>query len=138
MKVVLNFSRSLDTSNLPKRLTEELRKLFEKNLYRAHSKTRVTANAISIKTQERRVVSLIAGFKELRADGFALETPWNLAEKHIRHLVNVWVNKKKQSPGTVENKLTYWLDGQAPTRRDGRRLHQAPRRVPALLRGATG
>jgi integrase len=37
-----------------------------------------------------------------------LETPWNLAEKHIRHLVNLWVNKKKQSPGTVENKLTYW------------------------------
>jgi len=108
MKVTLNFSRALDSSNLPKRLREELEKLFEKHIFRAHSKTRVTANAISMKTQERRVVSLIAGFKELRADGFALETPWNLSEKHIRHLVNLWVNQKKQSPGTVENKLTYW------------------------------
>ena len=108
MKVILNYLRALDISKLPARLKEELRKLFEKYLFRAHSKTRVTANAISIKTQERRVLNIIAGFKELRADGFALETPWNLAEKHIRHLVNVWVNKKKQSPGTVENKLTYW------------------------------
>ena len=108
MKVILNYLRALDISKLPARLKEELRKLFEKYLFRGHSKTRVTANAISIKTQERRVLNIIAGFKELRADGFALETPWNLAEKHIRHLVNVWVNKKKQSPGTVENKLTYW------------------------------
>lgn len=67
MKVTLNFLRALNASKLPKRLRDELQKLLEKHIFRAHSKTRVTANAISIKTQERRIVSLIAGFKELRA-----------------------------------------------------------------------
>lgn len=108
VKVVINFRTLLQRSGLPRRLTEELEKLFHKFLSQAHSKTRVTANAISIKTQERRLLSLIAGFKELRRDGFAIETPWNISSKHIRHLVNVWVIKNKQSPGTVENKLTYW------------------------------
>jgi hypothetical protein len=104
MKIVLDFLRALEASSLPVRLKE----LFVKHLSRAHSKTRVTKNAISLITQERRVVSLLAGFKELRTGGFALETPWNLGEKHIFFLVNLCVHTKKQGPGTVENKLTYW------------------------------
>ncbi len=72
MKVVINFRTLLERSGLPRRLTEELEKLFHKFLSQAHSKTRVTANAISIKTQERRLLPLIAGFKKLRRDGFAI------------------------------------------------------------------
>jgi hypothetical protein len=44
----------------------------------------------------------------LRKGGFAIQSPWNLGEKHIGYLVNLWVNEKQQSPCTVENKLTYW------------------------------
>jgi integrase len=108
MRVVLSYTNVLEKANLPARLKEELHKLFEKHLIHVHSKTRVTSNAISLKTQQRRVTNLIAGFKELRAGGFALETPWNVGEKHIRYLVNLWVLEKKLSPGTVDNRLTYW------------------------------
>lgn len=72
MKVVVSYRAILERSGLPKRLTGELDKLFQQFLSHAHSKTRVTANAISIKTQERRLLSLIAGFKELRRDALPL------------------------------------------------------------------
>nr|WP_235028798.1 integrase domain-containing protein [Caballeronia choica] len=108
MKIQLNFSALMDNAGLPQRLTKELTELFQQHLSKAHSKTRVTSNAISIKTQKYRVQSLIAGFRELRKGGFALQSPWNLSEKHIGYLVNLWVSEKEQAPGTVENKLTYW------------------------------
>jgi integrase len=108
VKIQLNFSALTENAGLPQRLTNELTELFQRYLSKAHSKTRVTSNAISIKTQKYRVQSLIAGFRELRKGGFAIQSPWNLAEKHIGYLVNLWVNEKGQSPGTVENKLTYW------------------------------
>ncbi len=108
MKIVVQHSSALVASGLPLRFRADLGKLFDVNLALPHSKTRRTKNVVSFITQERRVVNLIAGFKELRAGGFALETPWNLREKHIHYLVNLWVNVKKQEPGTVENKITYW------------------------------
>ena len=108
MKIQLNFSTLLDNAGLPQRLTKELAELFQHHLSKAHSKTRVTSNAISIKTQTYRVRHLIAGFRELRKGGFALQSPWNLSEKHIAYLVKLWVTEKEQAPGTVENKLTYW------------------------------
>ena len=108
VKIQLNFSSLLESSGLPQRLANELSELFNRHLSKAHSKTRVTSNAISIKTQKYRVQKLIAGFRELRKGGFAIQSPWNLGEKHIGYLVNLWVNEKQQSPGTVENKLTYW------------------------------
>ncbi len=108
VKIQLNFSTLLDNAGLPQRLTKELTELFQHHLSKAHSKTRVTSNAISIKTQTYRVRHLIAGFRELRKGGFALQSPWNLSEKHIAYLVKLWVTEKRQAPGTVENKLTYW------------------------------
>nr|WP_284509512.1 integrase domain-containing protein [Caballeronia sp. GAFFF3] len=108
VKIQLNFSTLLDNAGLPQRLTKELTELFRHHLSKAHSKTRVTSNAISIKTQTYRVRHLIAGFRELRKGGFALQSPWNLSEKHIAYLVKLWVTEKEQAPGTVENKLTYW------------------------------
>ena len=108
MKTVLDYLRLLNDSPLPVCLKDELKKLFEQHLAKPHSKTRRTRNAISLVTQERRVVNLLAGFRELRKGGFALQTPWNVGEKHIKFLVDLWVNSKKQAPGTVENKITYW------------------------------
>ena len=108
VKIQLNFSTLLDNAGLPQRLTKELTELFQHHLTKAHSKTRVTSNAISIKTQTYRVRHLIAGFRELRKGGFALQSPWNLSEKHIAYLVKLWVTENEQAPGTVENKLTYW------------------------------
>jgi hypothetical protein len=108
MKVTFNHLRALDRSALPKRLREELQKLFEKNLAQALRKNRQGSGVIALRTQERRLVSLIAGFEELRAGGFALETPWNIGQKHIVYLVKLWVCEKCQAPGTVENKLSYW------------------------------
>jgi hypothetical protein len=66
VKIQLNFSTSLDNAGLPQRLTKELAELFNGHLSKAHSTTRVTSNAISIKTQKYRVQSLIAGFREPR------------------------------------------------------------------------
>lgn len=108
MKIQFNFSTLLDNAGLPQRLTKELAELFNRHLSKPHSTTRVTSNAISIKTQSYRVRHLIAGFRELRKGGFALQSPWNLSEKHIAYLVKLWVEENDQAPGTVENKLTYW------------------------------
>jgi integrase len=36
-----------------------------------------------------------------------LQSPWAIKEKHVRRLVELWV-QKKQSAGTIENKLTYF------------------------------
>jgi Integrase/Bacterial regulatory protein, Fis family len=108
MKVVLNYLRALDRSDLPDRLKDELQKLFEKHLAQALRKSRQSAGAIALRTQERRLMSLIAGFEELRRGGFALGSPWNIGQKHIAYLVKLWVGEKNQAPGTVENKLSYW------------------------------
>ncbi len=39
--------------------------------------------------------------------GFALQSPYSLKQKHLQSLVDLWVGKK-QSAGTIENKLTYF------------------------------
>jgi integrase len=102
MKVQLSYLAFMENAGLPQRLTNELSELFHRHLSKSHSKTRDSSNAID------RVQSLIAGFRELRKGGFAIQSPWNLAGKHISYLMDLWVNEKKQSPGTVDNKLTYW------------------------------
>lgn len=108
METHFNYLSYTENARLPQRLTKELNELFHHNLSKAHGKTPIASDAISISTQKYRVQGLILGFRELRKGGFAIQTPWNLSEKHIRYLVNFWVNEKKLSPGTVENKLTYW------------------------------
>lgn len=98
MKIQFNFLPLLDNAGLPQRLTKELAELFNRHLSKPHSTTRVTSNAISIKTQTYRVRHLIAGFRELRKGGFALQSPWNLSEKHIAFLVKLWVAEKIRRP----------------------------------------
>jgi hypothetical protein len=107
MKVQIDFHSMLWHAPLNPSLKAELAKLFKEHLATPHSRTRVTSNNLSVRTQEHRLVNLMAAFVELRKGGYAIQTPWNLADKHIRYLVDLWVNIKHQSPGTVENKLTY-------------------------------
>ncbi|MEM5340207.1 integrase domain-containing protein [Paraburkholderia azotifigens] len=108
MKVQLDYQPFIKNAGLPQRLTNELAELFRLHLSKPHGKNTAVSNVISIQTQEYRVQVLTAGFRDLRKGGFAIESPWNLADKHIRYLVNLWVNEKKHSPGTVETRLTYW------------------------------
>ncbi len=108
VKVQVNYQLFMKHTGLPHRLTDELGELFARHLPRAHGKTSVSSNEISISTQQLRVQVLIEGFRELRKGGFAVRSPWNLGEKHIRYLVNFWANEKKHSQGTIKNRLTHW------------------------------
>ena len=108
VKVQLDYQPFIKNAGLPQRLTNELAELFRLHLSKPHGKNTAASNVTSIQTQQYRVQVLTAGFRDLRKGGFAIESPWNLADKHIRYLVNLWVNEKKHSPGTVENRLTYW------------------------------
>ncbi|SIT48758.1 Tyrosine recombinase [Paraburkholderia ribeironis] len=85
---------------------DALLKLFDENVARVHSTTRISNRALSIKTQGFRATALCKSFQELRVGGFALQTPWSLKHKHVKYLVDLWV-AAGQSGGTIENKLTY-------------------------------
>lgn len=81
--------------------------LFTANVNRVHSRTRISSKPLSVKTQDYRLRKLCRSFVELRENGFALQSPYALKEKHIEFLITLW-HKKGQSPGTIENKLTYF------------------------------
>ncbi|MEX3972070.1 integrase domain-containing protein [Paraburkholderia caribensis] len=108
VKIQLDYLSYMENAGLPPRLTNELGELFGRHLSSVHGKTGASSNVVSMQTQQYRVQALTAGFRDLRKGGFAIESPWNITEKHLRYLVNLWVNEKKHSPGTVENRLTYW------------------------------
>ncbi|MDR5776895.1 MULTISPECIES: integrase domain-containing protein [unclassified Caballeronia] len=106
MAVTVNVRTLLSEYKLPSDFKGELSVLFQDNADRVHSRTRVTSKPLSVKTQGYRLQKLCRSFVELRENGFALQSPWSVKEKHIRFLVNLWIGKK-QSAGTIENKLTY-------------------------------
>jgi integrase len=107
MLVTVNVRGLLSDYRLPADFKRELEVLFLENVNRVHSRTRVSAKTLSVKTQGYRLQKLCRSFLELRENGFALQSPWSLKEKHVRFLVELWVGKK-QSAGTIENKLTYF------------------------------
>lgn len=96
-----------DYPELPPDFRSHLELIFTNNVNRVHSRTRVSAKPLSVKTQSFRLRTLCRSFVELRQIGFALQTPYALREKHIEGLVTLW-HKEGQSPGTIENKLTYF------------------------------
>jgi integrase len=106
MLVTVNVHKLLGDYRLPTDFKRELEVLFLDNVNRVHSRTRVSSKTLSVKTQGYRLQKLSRSFLELRENGYALQSPWSLKEKHIRFLVELWVGKK-QSAGTIENKLTY-------------------------------
>ncbi|WP_321794613.1 integrase domain-containing protein [Caballeronia sp. J97] len=107
MLVTVNVHALLSDYRLPADFKRELEVIFLDNVNRVHSRTRVSSKTLSVKTQGYRLQKLCRSFLELRENGFALQSPWSLKEKHIRFLVELWVGKK-QSAGTIENKLTYF------------------------------
>ncbi len=106
MAAILNVRAIVNGYGFGPEFKDALLKLFDENVSRVHSTTRISNRALSIKTQEYRAAKLCKAFKELRDGGFALQTPWSLKHKHVRYLVDTWI-AAGQSGGTIENKLTY-------------------------------
>ena len=106
MAAILNVRAIVNGYGFGPEFRDALLKLFDENVSRVHSTTRISNRPLSIKTQEYRAAKLCKAFKELREGGFALQTPWSLREKHVKFLVGAWI-AAGQSGGTIENKLTY-------------------------------
>lgn len=106
MAAILNVRAIVNGYGFGPEFRDALLKLFDENVSRVHSTTRISSRALSIKTQEYRAAKLCKAFKELRDGGFALQSPWSLKHKHVQHLVDTWI-AAGQSGGTIENKLTY-------------------------------
>ncbi len=106
MAAILNVRAIVGRYRLSPELRDALMVLFSEHVAEIHSTTRISMRALSIKTQEYRATAICKAFVELREGGFALQTPWSLKAKHIKYLVERWV-EDKQSGGTIENKLTY-------------------------------
>jgi integrase len=106
MAAILNVRTIVNGYGFGPEFRDALLKLFDENVSRVHSTTRISNRALSIKTQEFRAAKLCKAFKELRDGGFALQSPWSLKHKHVQHLVDTWI-AAGQSGGTIENKLTY-------------------------------
>jgi integrase len=107
MSVTVNVRALLSDYRLPADFKRELEVLFLNNANRVHSRSRLSSKPLSVKTQGYRLQKLCRSFVELRENGFALQSPYSFKEKHIGFLVKLWVGKK-QSAGTIENKMTYF------------------------------
>ncbi|MFL9886770.1 integrase domain-containing protein [Paraburkholderia agricolaris] len=106
MAAVLNVRAVVKSYGLPPEFTDALLRLLDDHVNEVHSRTRISAKSLSVKTQERRTTAICKSFVELRQHGFALQTPWSLKQKHVEFLVRHWV-ALGQRGGTIENKLTY-------------------------------
>jgi integrase len=106
MGAILNVREIVNGYGFAPEFRDSMLTLFDGNVARVHSATRISNRALSIKTQEYRATKLCKAFKELREAGFALQTPWSLKQKHVKYLVDQWV-AAGQTGGTIENKLTY-------------------------------
>ena len=106
MSAILNVRAVLRDYWLPADFKAALEQLLLSNVNRVHSRTRISAKPLSIKTQERRTLAICKSFEELRRNGFALQSPYSLKHKHVEFLVKFWVDAR-QTGGTIENKLTY-------------------------------
>jgi integrase len=106
MSAILNVRAVLRDYRLPPDFKGVLENLFLENVEKVHSRTRVSAKPLSIKTQMYRTQQICRSFEELRKNGYALQSPYALKQKHVKFLVDLWI-KSGLSGGTIENKLTY-------------------------------
>jgi integrase len=106
MAAILDVRAVLRDYRLPEDFKAALEELFRANVARVHSRTRVSAKPLSIKTQTYRTQQICRSFEELRQNGYALQSPYSLKQKHLQALVDLWI-KAQLSGGTIENKLTY-------------------------------
>ncbi|MFM0123346.1 MULTISPECIES: integrase domain-containing protein [Paraburkholderia] len=106
MSAILNVRAVLRDYRLPPDFKGVLENLFLENVEKVHSRTRISAKPLSIKTQMYRTQQICRSFEELRKNGYALQSPYALKQKHVKFLVDLWI-KSGLSGGTIENKLTY-------------------------------
>ncbi|MFL9911990.1 integrase domain-containing protein [Paraburkholderia sp. RL17-337-BIB-A] len=106
MSTILNVRAVLREYRLPADFKGALEELLLGNVNRVHSRTRISAKPLSVKTQKYRTQAICKSFEELRQNGYALQSPYALKQKHVQFLVGFWI-KSKLSGGTIENKLTY-------------------------------
>ncbi len=106
MAAILNVRAVVRGYRLTPTVSAELIALLDEHVSSVHSKTRISAKPLSIRTQEYRVRGICAALVELREGGYALASPWSMRRKHVEWLINHWV-EARQSGGTIENKLTY-------------------------------
>jgi hypothetical protein len=106
MSAILNVRAVLRDYGLPPDFRAVLENLFLENVEKVHSRTRISAKPLSIKTQMYRTQQICRSFEELRKNGYALQSPYALKQKHVKFLVDLWI-KSGLSGGTIENKLTY-------------------------------
>lgn len=106
MSAILNVRAVLRDYWLPADFKGALEQLLLDNVNRVHSRTRVSAKSLSIKTQTVRTQQICRSFEELRQNGYAVQSPYSLKPKHVKFLVELWI-REKLSGGSIENKLTY-------------------------------
>jgi integrase len=106
VSAILNVRAVLRDYQLPADFKGALQELLLANVDRVHSRTRISAKPLSIKTQMYRTQQICRSFEELRQNGFALQSPYALKQKHVQALVDLWI-RSELSGGTIENKLTY-------------------------------
>jgi hypothetical protein len=100
------YEHDVHNASLPKTMKNELRDLFCRNLTKEKSNSRKGGKCISFKTQELRVLNILASLEELhKIGGFDIQSVYSLKEKHIEFLVQHW--SKTKSTGTIANKVTY-------------------------------
>lgn len=106
MSAILNVRAVLRDYPLPIDFKAHLELLFLENVNKVHSRTRVSAKPLSVKTQGFRAQAICKSFVELRTNGYALHSPYALKQKHVQFLVDLWI-RNELTGGTIENKLTY-------------------------------
>jgi hypothetical protein len=79
MGAILNVRAIVNGYGFAPEFRDSMLALFDGNVARVHSTTRISNRALSIKTQEYRAAKLCKAFIELREGGFALQTPWSLS-----------------------------------------------------------
>jgi hypothetical protein len=99
--------RRINAARLPFEFKTELLDIIEKHGSLPSCVRGTNVQPVDATTQYERTLSLVAGFVELRDDGFLLTSPYVLEAIHMHHLVRRWV-AAGQRAGTVENKLSRW------------------------------
>ncbi|MGH8778843.1 hypothetical protein [Paraburkholderia sp.] len=107
METVYDYKRLIADSKLPPRFKHDFQALMEEKISHTLSTTTGALYPVSAETQARRVATLLAGFRVLRSAGFALTTPWNFKEKHLRFLLEHWVTTGT-SRHEIDDRLTHW------------------------------
>lgn len=107
MQTRINLKPILANYSLPERFKSEFAVLAGQNLHKPHSQTRVSGRALSSISQKQRAQMLLSLAVELREGGFTIMSPYNLAEKHLRWLVQRWVTERNLAVGSVELRLSH-------------------------------